>query len=544
MIKIPSVFSNGMVLQRQKKIHFWGSITDISGSGCSVTVQLQDKGTAIVSSYTSVQEDGSWACALPPQKEGGPYAVQICLENEGKKSISTKEFCDVMIGEVWLAGGQSNMEYELCNDADGKLLLENPPDLPIRYFYTPKISCTGRELEEAELKNTWQENGSDGMKHWSAAAYFAVQKMCSELTGITFGIIGCNWGGSYAVNWMDVETSTARNDTAVYQREYEDKVKNLSDEEAERLTAEYIAYHEEWNKKVMAFQADKPDASWKELIEHAGECRWPGPMTRKHEFRPGGLYESMIKRIAPYSLRGFLYYQGESDDKKPHLYRDLLSALILFWRKIWKDEELFFMIFQLTVYTLDEDSTGCSWAVIRRAQESVFKQMRNTGLTVITDCGERRDIHPKAKRTPGERAGSQILHAVYGQPCTHAYSPLFSSFDIIENTVKVHFSYAADGLRLVWNNAGNDVIKDELFLCAGEISAEDNPFSVLDEKGIQYPADVRIEKDAVSGSYVVILSSSKVEKPSGASYGWANWFNTMLYSKNGYAVSPFNTLYS
>ena len=135
------------------------------------------------------------------------------------------------------------------------------------------------------------------MKHWSAAAYFAVQKMCSELTGITFGIIGCNWGGSYAVNWMDVETSTARNDTAVYQREYEDKVKNLSDEEAERLTSEYKAYHEEWNKKVMAFQADKPDASWKELIEHAGECRWPGYVT-KHEFRPGGLYESMIKNCA------------------------------------------------------------------------------------------------------------------------------------------------------------------------------------------------------------------------------------------------------
>jgi sialate O-acetylesterase len=544
MLTIPSIFSHGMVLQRQKKIHFWGSVTDISAAGCRVMVELQDGAATIASVCISVKADSSWTCALPPQKAGGPYSILISLINPENKSISTKEFTDVMIGEVWLAGGQSNMEYELCNDTDGKVIIENPPDLPIRYFYTPKISFIGKELEEAESNNVWQLNGSEGMKHWSAAAYFAVQKMCSELSGITFGIIGCNWGGSYAVNWMDVETSTARDDTAVYMREYEEKVKNLSDEEAERLTAEYKAYHEEWNKKIMKFQAEKPDASWKELIEHAGECRWPGPMTRKHEFRPGGLYESMIKRIAPYSLRGFLYYQGESDDKKPHLYRDLLSSLIVFWRKIWLDEELFFMIFQLTVYTLDEDSTGCSWSLIRRAQEAVFKQMKNTGLTVLTDCGERRDIHPKAKKIPGVRAGEQILHAVYGRPYTYAYSPLFTSYDITGNSVKVHFSHASDGLYLVWNNAGSDVLQNDQFLCADAISAEDNPFIILDENGIQHPADVEIEKDALSGSYIVSLSSSKVDQPSGASYGWANWFNTMLYSKNGYAVSPFNTQYS
>ncbi len=532
MLSIPAIFSDHMVLQRQKKIHFWGSCDGNPASESFVTVCLEKEGGKKFTAKTELDSSLSWACALPPQKEGGPYTVSISLYCDGVKKES-KNFTDVMIGEVWLAGGQSNMEYELGNDTDGKVLLENPPDLPIRYYYTPKISFLGKELEEAERTTQWQTNGSSGMKHWSAAAYFAVQKMSEELRGIAFGIIGCNWGGSYAVNWMDVETSTARSDTAVYYSEFVEKVKDQSDEEEERLTAEYRAYNEQWSAKADEYQKIKPGCSWKELLSYAGECRWPGPMTRKHEFRPGGLYESMIKRIAPYSLRGFLYYQGESDDKKPHLYFDLLSALIFFWRKIWKDEELFFHIFQLTVFYKDDDALLCSWAYIRRAQEAVFKQIRNTGLTVMTDWGEKTDIHPKAKKIPGQRAASQILHAVYGKPYADSYSPLIRSFDILEHAVKMHFYNADGGLYLGMSKS--------LMLKADTMCAEENPFCIWNDKGEKYPADVSVEKDENTGSYVLVLSSASADNPAGASYGWDNWFTTMMYNSTGLPCSPFNT---
>lgn len=541
MLTIPSVFSHSMVLQRQKKIHVWGSLDSELQSGLRVVISLNKENNAKITSETEVNSDGSWTCALPPQKEGGPYSLVVELFNSLHEKLDQKEYADVMIGEVWLAGGQSNMEYELCNDTDGKLLLENLPDIPVRYYYTPKIAYIGKELEEAESKNTWQKNGSPEMKHWSAAAYFAVKKMSSELKGITFGIIGCNWGGSISVNWMDIETSTARTDTAVYQAEYEEKIRNLSDEEAERLTAEYKTYHDEWNKKVIEYQSKTPDAPWKDVIAFAGECKWPGPMTKKHEFRPGGLYQTMIKRIAPYSLRGFLYYQGESDDKKPHLYRDLLSALIFCWRKIWKDDELFFMIFQLTVYTIDEDSSGCSWAIIRQAQEAVFKNIKNTGLTVISDCGERRDIHPKAKKIPGERAGEQILSLVYNRPFAHVLSPLYRSHDILNGSIRIHMANAKDGLMLEMKDRNISSVNKALSLSADTMSVEENPFVVWDESGSLYPADVRIEIDPITESYVVILSSSKITHPVGASYGWANWFNTMLYGASGLPASPFTT---
>ncbi len=540
MLVIPSIFSNGMVLQRQKQICFWGSVAHKTNTALSISLCLQKNANEKIFAHVAVKADGSWQCALPPQKEGGPYTISISLLDEQKKSIATKVFDNVMIGEVWLAGGQSNMEYELCNDIDGKAVLENPEKLPIRYYAVPRIPYVGKELEEAEKKAFWQENASPEMKHWSAAAYFAVKKMMSELPGITFGIIGCNWGGSYAVNWMDVETSTARKDTAVYYEEYEQKVKNLSDEEAERITAEYKDYHEEWNKKIMEYQANKPDASWKELIAHAGECKWPGPMTKKHEFRPGGLYESMIKRIAPFTMRGFLYYQGESDGQKPLLYFNLLSALILLWRKIWKDDELFFMIFQITIFLAEDDTSHCSWAIVRNAQEKVFRTIRHTGLTVLTDYGDKKDIHPKSKKIPGERAGEQILHAVYNKPYSKSYSPLIRSFSTGNKEIRIRLSYAEDGLYIV--KEGNAHIKTKTLL-AHELIEDENPFKIWDKTGKQYSADVFIEKDPVNGCAILVLSASELMYPIGASYGWANAFNTMLYNEAGFPASPFSTDY-
>lgn len=264
-------------------------------------------------------------------------------------------------------------------------------------------------------------------------------------------------------------------------------------------------------------------------------------MTKKHEFRPGGLYETMIKRTAPYGLRGFLYYQGESDGIRPPLYYDLLSALVLFWRKIWKDDELHFMIFQITVYDPGDDSSNCTWAVIRHAQEKVFKNIKNTGLTVLTDWGNKNDIHPKAKRIPGERAGEQILHAVYGKPFDKAYSPLFRSFIVKGSDIRVYLTHTEDGLYIA--SGGKGGAEETVNLTVLDAGETENPFRIWDESGKNCCAQVRIEKDTVTHSDILVMSSSDIAHPCGASYGWANFFKTVVYNKAGFPASPFSTDY-
>lgn len=184
---------------------------------------------------------------------------------------------------------------------------------------------------------------------------------------------------------------------------------------------------------------------WSEVLKVAGECLWPEPLGPKSPFRAGGLQETMLKRINPYTLRGFIYYQGESDDHKPKIYAKLLTKLIDQWRCDWEDDELPFIFVQLPMFIGKEDKDQKNWLIIREEQMKVHKTIKNTGLAVILDCGEFDNIHPLDKETVGFRLAMQALYHVYGK-ILKAYGPIYKEFKYIDHGIELTFENSEDGI--------------------------------------------------------------------------------------------------
>ena len=162
----------------------------------------------------------------------------------------------------------------------------------------------------------------------------------------------------------------------------------LSIEEQERLYDDYEAFKSEWDKKCNEMMAANPALTWADIEEEIGSSQWAGPMGCKNPYRPAGLYECMLQRVCPYSLRGFLYYQGESDDHKPRMYYKLFTRLIRQWREDFLDEELPFLLVQLPMHQYQGDPDYKHWPVVREAQMDAYKTIKNTGIAVIIDRGE------------------------------------------------------------------------------------------------------------------------------------------------------------
>lgn len=268
---------------------------------------------------------------------------------------------------------------------------------------------------------------------------------------------------------------------------------------------------------MIKFCAENPEAKWDEVLKNCGENRYPGPHSIKNPMRPCGLHETMVKRIAPYTLAGVLWYQGESDDHRPNTYEVLLKLLIENWRDLWKDKELPFMIVQLPMFRYIDDPDTKSWALIREAQENVFKSVKNTGLAVCLDCGELNNIHPTDK--------SQVAHRLYLQAMSEVYEvitrrdslpPMYDNFEVIGNAMLIHLTNCEMGL-------GG---KDEHCLDGFEIAGED---------GVYYPAKATVRLPYIE------LRSDKVKMPAAARYKWTNYADVGLFGINDLPLPPFRT---
>jgi sialate O-acetylesterase len=497
LLKVASIFSNNMVLQREKNINIWGEACDTN----RVTVTLNNN------SVSTNVINGKWMAVLPSMTAGGPYTIKI---SDGKSLIS---FNNVMIGEVWLAGGQSNMELELQNSKDGKKVVENINNNRIRFYYTPKLSYIDEEFYEKEANNEWKECSPETAGNWSAVAYYYADKLAKELN-VTVGIIGCNWGGTSASAWISKENLALDKDTNTYIEEYDKANEGRSFEEYLELLKEYNIWYEEWQKRVSKCYEEKPDILWSQVLDIAGECRWPEPLGPKSPFRAGGLYETMIKRIMPYTLRGFIYYQGESDDHKPKIYGKLLIKLIEQWRSDWGDEELPFIFVQLPMFIGREGEDTKNWPIIREQQMYVHKTIKNTGIAVIPDCGEFDNIHPLDKEIVGFRLALQALYHVYNKNI-RAYGPMYKSISYVENGIELSFENAEDGLVLKGEKA-------EGFEIAGE-----------DKNYIQANVEVCGNK--------VFVSSEKVSEPKYVRYAWTNYGPVTIFNKIGLPLGTFRT---
>ncbi|MDR1689653.1 MAG: sialate O-acetylesterase [Clostridiales bacterium] len=498
------IFTNHMVLQRNKNINVWG----MCRNNAQVSVSLGDTQVSVAA------KDGAFHAVLPPQNAGGPYEMTVS-DNFGG-SISFK---DVMIGEVWLAGGQSNMEWELKDCTGGLAEIENAEktanEADIRFYYTKKNAYINERFFLDERDNSWSTlNNKDAMRAWSAVGYFFAKKLAAEL-GCAVGIIGCNWGGTSASAWLSRRMLETDTDTKTYVDEYDNAINTKSFDEYLAEREEYFNYLAVWEPKIGEFYAKNPKGTWKEAQEYAGESRYPEPLGPLSPFRPYGLYETMLKRCCPYSLAGFIYYQGESDDHKPNAYYKLMKKLIEQWRTDWNDDTLPFLFVQLTSFGIEDDTGNCRWPLIREAQARVHKTTANTGLAVILDCGEYGDIHPKDKKTVGDRLSLQALYHVYKKIDAPDSYGLFYKTHIREGSrVKISFDYSASGFEVKGGEikgfevAGAD---KEFFAASAEISGEN-----------------------------IIVYSDKVKIPEYVRYCWANYCDVTVFSKKtGIPLAPF-----
>lgn len=501
--RVASVFSDRMVLQRQKNIHVFGEGVD----GCRVFVRLTlADGSELTA--RAVAKDGRWLAVLPPAQ------VQTgCTLTVESETGECRRFSQVAIGEVWLAGGQSNMELELQNCAGGQQTLAQEPPGDIRFYYTPKSSYMDRGFYEAEEASRWETFGPESARCWSAVGYYFAERLAQAFPGIPLGILGCNWGGTSASAWMSRDALLEDRDLASYVREYEAACAGISVEEQERAYDEYLAFHTQWDRQCVQLYIDDPAIEWSEVERILGKCQWPGPMNCKNPFRPGGLYETMLLRVCPYSMRGFLFYQGESDDHKPQLYYRLLTRMIRQWREDFLDPEMPFLMVQLTMHRYKQDPDFGNWPLIRQAQMDVYRTVKNTGIAVIIDRGEFNNIHPLDKRTVGIRLALQALAQVYGMlPLEQAFGPVYERCEFTPDALVLRFRYAREGF-------------------VGEVSG----FEIAGEDGRYVPARVAVEGDSLR------LWADGLSWPRYARYLWTNYGPVTFFGANGLPVAPFRT---
>lgn len=495
-----AIFTDHMVLQRNKNITVWGSAYSFT------KIKAEIGGN----SAETTAVDGKWSVTLPPMEAGGPYELKVTDGGGGEIVLH-----DVMIGEVWLAGGQSNMELELQNSLTGKEDLAAIEGSNVRFYYTQKIAYIDDYFHFAERNTCWATASPESAKCWSAVGYYFARKLSAEL-GVTVGIIGCNWGGTSASAWMSRAFLEKDADTKSYTDEYDKAMEDKTFEGYCKELAEYQEWYNEWQPKINEYYATTPNPTWDGALEYAGPTRWPEPLGPKSPFRPAGLYETMLKRVCPYTVAGFIYYQGESDDHKPDTYYKLFKLLIEQWRTDWEDDTLPFLFVQLPMFMNEGDDDFKHWCKIREAQMRVHQTTANTGIAVALDKGEFNNIHPLDKEPVGYRLALQALYHVYGKiSADEAYGAVYKSCIRMDGGMLVSFDHASDGF---------DVKGDKIV--GFEIAGADKKY---------VPADAEIRGDKI------FVRSAEVAEPVYLRYNWTNYGDVTVYSKNGIPLAPFRT---
>ncbi|MCR5806669.1 MAG: sialate O-acetylesterase [Oscillospiraceae bacterium] len=499
VLRAAAIFSDNMVLQKGRPIKVWG----YDRSGKTVRVDLDGTYTEC----TCVKN--RWCAVLPPQETYRKGLVMTITDGD-----DTITFTDVCIGEVWIAGGQSNMELELQNEKNGAEELKNCSSSDVRFYYTKKNPYIDEFFYIDERDNCWHTADSENARYWSAVGYYFGKEIAAKM-GVTVGIIGCNWGGTSASAWTDTERLRADCDTKSYVIELEDAMAGKTEEEYLRELDEYNEYVAQWQPKINEFYAKNPNGTWEEAQAFAGEARYPEPLGTHSPFRAGGLYETMLKRIAPYTVRGCIYYQGESDDHKPFIYEKLLTMMIDNWRELWDDRLMPFIFVQLPMHRWVGDDDTKNWCLIREAQMNVYRKLRNTGLAVALDCGEFNNIHPADKTVVAHRLALQALYMVYGKVDKNtACAPMLTGCQYGKDKVTAYFENVGDGWK-----------------CTSPVNDD---FEIAGSDGIFHKAD---EVELSDGK--IIISSEKVSCPTAVRYQWTNYAEVRLFGSNGLPLAPF-----
>lgn len=479
-IVVPALFANGMVLQRDLPIPVWGT----AAPGQNVTVTL-DKQWAIATADAA----GKWMLRLKPVPAGGPYDVTV----SGRNTIT---YTDVVIGDVWIASGQSNMAkpVRMAIDAENEIAKSTDPSL--RMF---AVKASANDEPQTKLTGSWSRAEPNATAGFSAVGCFFARELRKELN-IPIGVIHSSRTSSPARAWTPREALTA---DPLLKPIVDSWEKVVAD--APAATAKYEADSKVWQEGVNKAKAAGLPAPKKPAP----------PPNLKLSGRPSALYNGMIAPLVPYGIKGVIWYQGESDAGAAAQYKTLFPALISSWRKEWGQGDFPFHFVQLANYLpVQTHPSEGSMAFVREAQAGALS-LPNTGMAVTTDIGDAGDLHPKNKQDVGKRLALSALAQVYGRKIPYS-GPVLGSMRIEGATVKLRFMHADGGLK---PRAGEDL---KGFAVAGA------------DRNFEW-ATAKIVGDTLE------LSSPVVTTPVAVRYNWASNPIGNLYNGAGLPAGPFRT---
>lgn len=487
-VRIPNVFGDHMVLQRDMNVPVWGW----AAPGETVTVEFFGQSVS-----AKADTDGKWRLRLGP--------LQASAEGrEFKVSASNRIVLkDVVVGEVWLCGGQSNMESELnwCCPEDGRTA-----DIPLFRIVKADHTLASKPMEDVKTRPWMRCEPERALAICGTGFYFA-RKLTQELK-IPVGLLDTSWGGANITFWIPGDSYR----TLPALREQFDKETAV----AHQLTRDHIRQMEQW------LQEARESLATKDLI-----CPRPPFMPERREF--GHMYNGMVHPFAPYAIRGILWYQGEYNAQDGDYYVDEMRGLIDGWRKAWGQGPIpcYFVQLPNLDKPTDNPAGGDGWAMMRAVQKKAMDAIPNTGMIVTIDIGEADDIHPRNKFDVGERLARWALARDYGRKIAFS-SPFYKAMKIEGNRIRVFFEPDGCGLMIGRKDGRNPAVEDQ----EGKLKR----FAIAGEDKQWHWAD------AVIDGTTVLVSNPAVPKPVAVRYAYSmNPEGCNLYNREGLPASPFRT---
>jgi sialate O-acetylesterase len=474
-VSLPAVLGEHMVVQRDLPFHVWGQ----ASPGETVTVEFRGARRSTVTDAL-----GRWSLYLPPSAAGGPFALTVAGSN-------TIRLADVWVGDVWVAAGQSNMEWPLEATDDAAAEIGRAKEPAIRVLRATRV--TSRYPVEDVATAGWTACTPETAPKMSAVAYYFARHL-RQYHDVPIGVIDASWGGAPLAAFTPL--TTIAGDPALqpallhWSRMADARATTLREIEAERRELEPAA------ARARALGQAPPEPRWRPDLD---------------SWAPAGIYNAMIAPLTPHAIRGVIWYQGESDggpDRAP-VYARLFAETIRAWRRAWGVGDFPFLFVQLANWTA---GPGNAWPELREAQRQTLS-LANTAMAVSIDVGHPTDIHPRDKKTVGTRLALAARALAFGETLTYS-GPLFRQATPEGPALRVHFDHA-----------------EGLTTRGGPVTG----FEVAGDDGTYVAADARIE------GTTVVVSAAGVPAPRAARYGWADNPAVSLYNGAGLPASPFRS---
>jgi len=482
-IALPSILSSHMVVERDLPVHVWGK----AAPGETVSVTFRDETRS-----TKAGEHGRWSVYLSPGGAGGPFQMTVsetrAVADASSAPPQTITLDDVLVGDVWVASGQSNMEFTMRQAATADQDLPHAGNDRIRLLIVKK-KAIDYPLDDLELDAGWAASTPETAREFSAVAWYFARDI-EQREHVPVGVIDSTWGGTVAEAWtrmaaLGADASIAPLFTAWGKMTEHEEDARLRDKVEQRQRDE-----------AKAQGKPAPQFPWHPVLDSWG---------------PGMLWNGMIAPLKPLPIRGVIWYQGESNSKleRAPFYGRIFRTLIEDWRREWGVGDFPFLFVQISNF---KSSPEEDWAALREQQANTLG-LRNTGMAVTIDIGNPDDVHPTDKLDVGLRLARAARAISYGEAVEY-HGPTFRQATPEGGTMRVWFDHAKG-----------------LMAKGGEVTG----FEVAGKDGNFVPAAAKIE-----GTTIAVTSPS-VSEPAAVRYGWANSPQCNLFNGEGLPAPPFRS---